>query len=175
MTGPWWRRPSWIAAATVACVGIPQGDQVFGPGVQITTGDVASVVLMVTAALLVVLGRTHVPRAALWAFGPLIAGLGAGTVLSADIAASMPGFLRVLQIFVLVPLAIVLVCRDRRDLGIVCGAVLGLGAAQAAYGIWQAATATARPSTATTSAPSGRSGRSTSWRCRSSPRSRSRC
>ncbi|WP_083733474.1 O-antigen ligase family protein [Actinomadura sp. CNU-125] len=140
MTGAWWRRPSWTAAATVACVGVPHGDRAFGPGVQVTAGDLASVVLMATAAVLVVRGRTPVPRAALWAFGPLIAALGAGTVFSSDVAASVPGFLRDLQIFVLVPLAVVLVCRDRRDLGIVCGAVLGLGFAEAGYGIWQAAT-----------------------------------
>ncbi|GGV17549.1 membrane protein [Actinomadura cremea] len=152
MTGAWWKRPSWIAAATVACVGVPPGvapgvasavapgARTFGPGVQVTAGDVASVVLMATAAVLVVRGRTNVPRAALAVFGPLVAGLGISTVCSSDIAASLPGFLRDLQIFVLVPLAVVLVCRDRADLGIVCGAVLGLGAAEAAYGIWQAAT-----------------------------------
>ncbi|RSN68940.1 O-antigen ligase family protein [Actinomadura sp. WAC 06369] len=140
MTEAWRGRPSWIAAATVACVGVPQVGPAFGSGVEVTAGDVASVVLMAAAAILVVRGRTRVPRAALLAFGPLVATLGVTTVCSSDIAASLPGYLRDLQIFVLVPLAVVLVCRDRRDLGIVCGAVLGLGLAEAGYGIWQAAT-----------------------------------
>ena len=66
--------------------------------------------------------------------------LGVTTVASPDIASSLSGFVRDVQIFVLVPLAVVLLVRDRRDLGIVFGAVLGLGLGEALYGIWQAAT-----------------------------------
>ncbi|WP_021597694.1 O-antigen ligase family protein [Actinomadura welshii] len=134
------RRPSWLVAVTVACVGIPPGDAASGPGVQVTAGDVASGGLVLVAAFLLVTGRVAMPRRAPLAFGPLIAALGASTVHSADIGASLAGFVRDLQVFVLVPLAVVLLLRDRRDLAIVCWAVLGLGLVEAAYGIWQAAT-----------------------------------
>src|SRR5690606_3946733 len=71
-----------------------------------------------------------------------VAGLGISTVHSADIGFSMAGFVRDLQIFVLVPLAVVLLVRDRRDLAIVYSSLLGLGLAEAGYGIWQSVTGT---------------------------------
>ncbi|WP_433228868.1 O-antigen ligase family protein [Actinomadura formosensis] len=134
------RRPSWLIAVTVATVGIPPGPDAFGPGVQITAGDVAGLALVLVAAFLLVTGRVQMPRAALPAFGPLVVGLGVSTVCSADITASLAGFVRNTQIFVLVPLAVVLLVRDRRDLTIVCSSLLGLGLAEAGYGIWQSAT-----------------------------------
>lgn len=133
-------RPSWLIAVTVATVGIPPGPDAFGPGVQVTAGDVAGLVLVLVAVFLLVTGRVEMPRAALLAFGPLVAGLGISTVCSADITSSLAGFVRNTQIFVLVPLAVVLLVRDRRDLTIVCSSLLGLGLAEAGYGIWQSAT-----------------------------------
>ncbi|WP_433476051.1 O-antigen ligase family protein [Spirillospora sp. CA-142024] len=134
------RRPSWLIAAAVAAVGIPPGAEAFGPGVQVTMGDVASGALVLVAAFLLVTGRVQMPRRALPAFGPLIAALGVSTVLSTDIESSVAGFVRDLQIFVLVPLSVVLLVRERRDLAIVCSSVLGLGLVEAGYGIWQAVT-----------------------------------
>ncbi|MBO2464848.1 O-antigen ligase family protein [Actinomadura violacea] len=132
-------RPSWLVAATVACVGVPSGgDGGDGAGVQVTVGDCASVAMVAAAVLLAARGRLTLPRRALWAFAPLAATLGVTTVASPDIGSSLPGFVRDAQIFVLVPLAVVLLVRDRRDLGIVFGSVLGLGLGEALYGIWQA-------------------------------------
>ncbi|TDD93865.1 O-antigen ligase family protein [Actinomadura rubrisoli] len=137
--GSWLRRPVWLVAATVACVGVPPGRTVFGSGVQITAGDYASVLLVLAAVLLVARREAEVPRAALIAFGPLVAVLAVTTMCSTDTVASLPGYLRDVQIFVLVPLAVVVLVRDRRDLAIACSAVLGLGLLEAGYGIWQAA------------------------------------
>ncbi|MFD0684265.1 O-antigen ligase family protein [Actinomadura fibrosa] len=134
------RRPGWLVAATVLCVGVPPDRPASESGVQITAGDCASALLVAAAAFLLVTRRLDLPRQALLAFGPLTAALGLTTVCSADIAASMPGFLRDAQIFVLVPLAVVLLVRERRDLAIVCAAVLALGLGEACYGIWQAGT-----------------------------------
>lgn len=134
------RRPSWLIAATVACVGIPPGVRGAGSDVQVTVGDVASGALVLVAVFLLVTGRVELPRAAFAAFAPLIAALGISTVHSADIETSMVGFVRDLQVFALVPLAVVLLVRDRRDLVIVLSALLGLGLAEAGYGIWQSAT-----------------------------------
>ncbi|WP_242908128.1 O-antigen ligase family protein [Actinomadura terrae] len=133
----WARRPSWPVAATVLCVGVPAGGAGAGDGVQVTIGDVASAGLVLLAVFLAVTRRVEVPRAAPLAFGPLVVGLGVSTVCSSDIGTSLPGYARGLQIFVLVPLAVVLLVRDRRDLGIVCASVLLLGLGEAAYGIWQ--------------------------------------
>ncbi len=124
----------------MASVGIPPGSEAFGPGVQVTVGDVASCALVLVAAFLLVTGRVEMPRPAFWAFAPLVVGLGISTVHSADIGTSLAGFVRDLQIFVLVPLAVVLLVRDRRDLAIVLSSLLGLGLAEAGYGIWQSVT-----------------------------------
>ncbi|TDB76882.1 O-antigen ligase family protein [Actinomadura sp. KC216] len=134
------RRPSWLVAAGVLSVGLPPGSEVIGDGMQVTAGDVAGAVLVLVATLLLVAGRVAMPRAALLAFGPLVAALGISTVCSADIASSLPGFVRDMQIFVLVPLAVVLLVRDRWDFAIVCSSVLVLGFWEAGVGIWQSAT-----------------------------------
>ncbi|TDB97475.1 O-antigen ligase family protein [Actinomadura sp. 7K534] len=133
-------RPSWLVAAAVASIAIPSGSQAFRPGVQVAAGDVASVLLVAAAAFLLVTRRVAMPSAALPAFGPLVAAFGVSTVCSADILVSLPGFVRNVQLFVLVPLAVVLLVRDRRDLAIVCSAVLALGLGEAGYGIWQSVT-----------------------------------
>ncbi|WP_168221133.1 O-antigen ligase [Actinomadura sp. WMMA1423] len=129
-----------LIAVTVACVGIPPRAQPFGSGAQVTLGDVAGAVLVLVAAGMLVTGRARLPGRALLAVGPLVATLGISTVHSTDIVTSLTGFVRDLQVFVLVPLAVVVLVRDRRDLGAVCWSVLGLGLAEAAYGIWQAVT-----------------------------------
>lgn len=134
------RRPSLLIAAAVASVGVPPGSQAFGPGVQVTAGDVAGCVLVAAAAFLLVTGRAEMPRTAFWAFAPLVAALGVSTVHSPDIGTSLAGFVRDLQVFVLVPLAVVLLVRDRRDLAVVFASLLGLGLAEAGYGIWQSVT-----------------------------------
>src|SRR5690606_31742159 len=133
-------RPSWLVALVVLSIGIPSGSRTPGQGVDVTAGDMASVLLVFVAAYLLVTRRVTMPRAALPAFGPMVAVLGITTVCSAAILSSLPGFVRNAQIFVLVPLAVVVLVRDRRDLAIVCSSVLALGLAESAYGIWQSAT-----------------------------------
>ena len=136
----WLARPSWLVAVTVACIGIPAGRAASDSGAQVTAADCAGLVLVAVVAVMVAARRRTVPPRILLIFGPLVAALGVTTVCSTDIAASVPGFLRVIEIFVLVPVAVVLALRDRRDAVIICAAVLGLGLAEAGYGIWQATT-----------------------------------
>ncbi|MGH3239088.1 MAG: O-antigen ligase family protein [Spirillospora sp.] len=131
------RRPSWVVAGAVVSIGLPPGSEVLGDGMQVTVGDAAGFVVVLVAAALVVAGRARMPRAALVAFGPVVVGLGISTVCSVDVASSVTGFVRNVQIFVLVPLAVVLLVRDRCDFAIVCSAVLAFGFWEAGYGIWQ--------------------------------------
>ncbi|TQM66760.1 O-antigen ligase [Actinomadura hallensis] len=134
------RRPSWLVAAVVLSVGVPSGSPVFGPGLQIGPGDVASVALVLAAALLLATGRAWLPRAVLPAFGPMAAAVAVGTMCSTSVESSLPGFVRNVQLFVLVPVAVVALVRDRRDLAIVCSSLIALGLAESGYGIWQSAT-----------------------------------
>ncbi|WP_157431506.1 O-antigen ligase family protein [Actinomadura hibisca] len=135
-------RASWLVAATALCVCVPPGPSGLGSGVQVSVGDVASVLLVVVAGCWALLRRWRLAPVVLLAFGPLVAALTVSTICSQDVAASLPGYVRVVQIFVLVPLAVVVALRDRRDVAVVAGAVVVVGVAEAGYGVWQAVTRT---------------------------------
>ncbi|MBX6765751.1 MAG: O-antigen ligase family protein, partial [Actinomadura rubrobrunea] len=135
-------RPSTLVAVTVLCVCVPAGRGATDDAVKVTPADLASAAVVAVAAVLVVAARRRLPPRALVAFGPVIVTLGLTTVCSTDIAASLPGAVRFLQIFVLVPLAVTAVVRDRRDLLPICAAVLAAAVFEAGYGIVQVATGT---------------------------------
>ncbi|MBW8486901.1 O-antigen ligase family protein [Actinomadura parmotrematis] len=134
-------RLSWAVAAATLCVCVPSGGG-GGDGVQVTAADVAGAAVVALAALAAWLRGARVPRALPLAFAPLLVALTASTVCSQDVAASLPGYVRVVQIFVLVPVAVVLAVRDRDDLAVVLGAVVAVGTFEAGFGAWQAATGT---------------------------------
>ncbi|MFC7731993.1 hypothetical protein [Actinomadura keratinilytica] len=85
------------------------------------------------------------------------------TVLSTDVEVSLVGAARFLQVFALVPLAVMLAVRERRHLVLVCGAVLAAGLFEAVYGIVQVATGNGASFGGAACGPSGRSARWTSW------------
>ncbi|UNZ21519.1 O-antigen ligase family protein [Streptomyces sp. 891-h] len=62
------------------------------------------------------------------------------TIASADPAASLPGFVRYLQLFVLVPGAVLLSLRDARDVRLMCAAVVLLALVEGGVGVVQALT-----------------------------------
>ncbi|MFI0351829.1 O-antigen ligase family protein [Actinomadura sp. 9N407] len=140
------RRPGWLVAAAALAICLPSPPQAgAGSGdaaVAITPADVASAVLVAAAAVLVVTGKAAPPPRTLLAFGPAAAALGLATLCSQDIDASLTGFVRVAQLFVLVPVAVTAIVRDRTDALLVAGAVVVAGLFQAAYGIWQVFTGT---------------------------------
>ncbi|MFC9970646.1 O-antigen ligase family protein [Spirillospora sp. NPDC127200] len=129
-------------AATALCVCVPAGPTGVDSSVQVSVGDVASVLLVAVAGCWALLRRWRLTPVMLLAFGPLLVALSVSTVCSQDVQASLPGYVRVVQIFVLVPLAVIATLRDRRDVAIVAGAVAVVGVAEAGYGVWQAATRT---------------------------------
>lgn len=135
-------RPGALVAVTVLCVCAPAGRGASDDAVKVTPADVASAVVVAVAAISVVAARRRLPPRALLAFGPVIVTVGVTTVCSTDVAASLPGAVRFLQIFVLVPLAVMTLVRDRRDLTPVCAAVVAAAVFEAGYGIVQAATGT---------------------------------
>ncbi|WP_018654384.1 O-antigen ligase family protein [Actinomadura flavalba] len=132
------RRPSWLVAATVVSVAVPAGRP--GGGISVTAADVASAVMVLFVTFVAVSRRRALPARALPAFAPLVVALGVTTLASQDVEASLPGFVRTAQIFVLVPLAVVLAVQDRRDVGIIGGAVLATALGEGVFGLWQALT-----------------------------------
>ncbi|MEU9129746.1 O-antigen ligase family protein [Kitasatospora sp. NPDC048540] len=137
------RRPSLWAAATVLLVCVPTGEKDVTAAVHVTPADVASLVLVALTALDLVRGRApRVDRRACLLFGGIVLAAAAATLTSIDPVASVTGFVRLVQIFVLVPAAVVCSLRDRRDQRLVLGAFVAAALVQGVVGAHQYLTRT---------------------------------
>lgn len=134
--------PSWLAALTVLAVCVPPGEAHIDSSVQVTAGDLAAVVLAVGAAATAFKDKRRLPPRGLWVFGPLLVTLTISTLCARDIGASLAGFVRVVELFLLIPAAVMLTVRRRHDAAVVLGAVVLAGLVQASVGIWQALSGT---------------------------------
>jgi O-antigen ligase len=142
-----WRRaarlgPVLPALATVALLLVPpSGDS--ATGTQVTAADAASAVLVLCCALTAVhRGARPLDRAAAVILGAPALGFALATVTSQNPGESLLGLVRYAQIFVLVPAALVLTLRDRRDVRVLAAALVVLALAQGALGVVQFATGT---------------------------------
>ncbi|WP_329214295.1 O-antigen ligase family protein [Streptomyces sp. NBC_00683] len=127
--------------ATVLLLAVPADGS--GPG---TVNGVPPADLVSGVAVLVCLGRLLFLRtrpltpAAAVVLGLPAVGLAVATVTAADPAAALPGFVRYLQIFVLVPAAVFILVRDARGFRIITGTLVLLALVQGATGVYQYAT-----------------------------------
>ncbi|MER5915785.1 O-antigen ligase family protein [Streptomyces sp. NPDC001982] len=110
---------------------------------SVTPADVVSVALAVwcTVRLLRERERPLTPEAALVLGAPVV-GIAVAAVTSLDADASLLGFVRYLQLFVLVPAAMVLLLRDGRDFRLVAWVVVALAVVQGVIGVRQYQTGT---------------------------------
>ncbi|MFC5180025.1 O-antigen ligase family protein [Actinomadura harenae] len=137
----WWRRPSWLVAATVLSVAIPLGDDSVASGTtHASPGDAVSLVLVVIAGALWMRGRVRVPVAVTLVIAGVVVAAALSTEFSPEPATSLVGWVRQTQVFVLVPLAVMVAVRDRRDVSVVVGSVVALGTVEALVGVWQTVT-----------------------------------
>jgi O-antigen ligase len=134
-------RPSWLAALSLLLICVPTKRDL-SASVNVTPGDFGFAVLAV-AVVPAVLRGARLPRSRLWlAMGAAVFGFGVATLTSIDPGTSMWGFIRYVEIFVVVPVAVVLAVRDRRDLQLVCAALLTAAVIEGTIGTWQYATNT---------------------------------
>ncbi|MFF5897749.1 O-antigen ligase family protein [Streptomyces argenteolus] len=136
------RWPLLPLVATVLLVALPsegpEGGSVLGGA---TAADLVSgVAVLVCAARLLFLRRRPLTPAAALVLGLPALGLALATVCAGDPAAALPGFVRHLQVFVLVPAAVLLLVRDARDFRVLAGALVLLAVVQGATGVHQYAT-----------------------------------
>ncbi|MGW2282172.1 O-antigen ligase family protein [Streptomyces sp. NPDC001770] len=82
------------------------------------------------------------PAGAVLIAGLTVTGLAAATVTASDPVAALPGFVRYLQVFVLVPLAVCLTVRDARGFRLLAGALVLLAVVQGFVGVRQFTTGT---------------------------------
>ncbi|MEV0586803.1 O-antigen ligase family protein [Nonomuraea sp. NPDC050310] len=136
-----WARPSLLAVLAIAAVCAPQQRAELDAAFTVTPADLASGGLALGAAVVALRERRRLPRRVLLLALPAVA-VAAATIASPEVFAALPGFVRFLQIFVVIPLAVAVVVRDRTDRWLVAGSVLAAALVQAVLGCWQAATGT---------------------------------
>lgn len=135
-------RPVLPVVLTVLLLAVPAGALEAGGG-RLVAADVASLLLVTAAVVALMRGRRPAlgaPGAAV--FAAAVLALGVVHLASTGHPAALVGWVRYLQVFVLVPLAVVVLVRDRRDVRAVAGAFLALAVVQGSLGIVQYATGT---------------------------------
>ncbi|WP_371616303.1 O-antigen ligase family protein [Streptomyces sp. NBC_00454] len=122
-------------------VPVPAGDATASG--KVGPADAASLLLVFVCAVQVLRGRVRplTPLGVLVLGLPAV-GLAVSTVTAGDPYAALPGFVRYLQVFVLVPAAIVLLVRDASEFRLAAGCFVVLGLMQGAVGVVQFATHT---------------------------------
>ncbi|MFI2781006.1 O-antigen ligase family protein [Streptomyces sp. ALB3] len=120
--------------ATVLLVAVPGAGGVAGvPAADVLSG---AAVLVCVGRLLFLRRRPLTPAAAV-VLGLPVVGIAVATVTASDPSAALPGSVRYLQVFVLVPAAVLLLVRDARGFRAVAGALVLLAAVQGVTGVHQ--------------------------------------
>ncbi|MGW1974890.1 O-antigen ligase family protein [Streptomyces sp. NPDC001889] len=130
-----------LATVVLLAAPLPAGSEA-GSG-RLAPSDLASAVLVVWCLVQVARGRTRPlgPAAALVLGLPVVA-VAVAAVTAADPVAALPGVVRYLQVFVLVPGAVLLLLRGARDFRAVAAALALVALVQGAIGLHQYATGT---------------------------------
>ncbi|MCG6496766.1 O-antigen ligase [Kitasatospora sp. A2-31] len=136
-------RPSLLAAATVLLVCVPTGEKDVAAAVHVTAADLASLALVALTAVHLLRGRTPaIGRTAALQFGAVVVAAAVATIGSIDPATSLTGFVRLTQVFVLVPAAVLCSLRDRTDQRLVLGSFVVAALVEGAVGAQQYLTRT---------------------------------
>ncbi|MFH0241521.1 O-antigen ligase family protein [Streptomyces sp. HK10] len=133
-------RPALPALATVLLVCVPTYR---GPGAGPTLADAASGALVVCCAAWALRARARpLDATAAAVLAAPAAGLALAAVTAQDPAAGLTGFVRLLQVFVLVPAALVLTLRSPRHTRLVAASLVAVAVVQGAVGVHQYLTGT---------------------------------
>jgi O-antigen ligase len=140
----WLRRPSVLVAGAVLLTCVPSGISDVATSGHVTPADVAAgvVVIVIAARLLNDKGERSVSRRGWLPFAAVLIALALATVTASDVSASVIGFVRYSELFVLVPVAVAMSLRDRVDVLLVAGAIATVTVAEGAVGVYQYLTGT---------------------------------
>ncbi|MDJ0460252.1 O-antigen ligase family protein [Streptomyces sp. H27-C3] len=128
---------------TVLLLAAPIQAELAGSSSSVSPADIASGVLVAFCVGRALRCRLRpLTPAAVVVLGIPAVGFAVATITAADPVASLPGFVRYLQVFVLVPVAVVLLIRDASAFRIVTGCLVALALVQGATGVYQYATGT---------------------------------
>ncbi|MEU8621369.1 O-antigen ligase family protein [Streptomyces sp. NPDC048623] len=142
----WARRAGALSPvlAVIALLLVPGGGGAQGgTGGSGTVADAASGLLVLICLVRVLRGGARpLTRSAAVVLGLPVLGVCLAAITSNDPGASLPGVARYLQIFVLVPAAVLVMIRDRRDFAVVAWALVGLALVEGGVGVLQYLTGT---------------------------------
>jgi O-antigen ligase len=131
-------RPAVIVALTVLMVCVPLGSRDVSAAVHVTPGDLCAVFLVAVVTTNVVTRGARLPRSGLWwALSAVTFGFALATVVSHDPLHSAFGFIRYAELFVVLPLAVVLAVRRSGDALLICGAVVAAALVEGSVGVVQ--------------------------------------
>ncbi|MEU3184414.1 O-antigen ligase family protein [Streptomyces sp. NPDC006923] len=131
------------AVAVVALLVLPSAPAGGGSAGSGTAADIASALLVLHCLVRVLRERSRpLTRTAALVLGLPVLGVAVAAITSHDTVSVLPGTVRYLQIFVLVPAALLLLIRDRWDFRLVAGSVVVLALVQGAVGVTQYLTGT---------------------------------
>ena len=136
------RRPSLIVAGTLLLICLPSGISDVSSSGHITAADLAAGLVVGAVAVRLLGGQQSVARRGWLPFAFALAAFALATVTATDVAASMIGFVRYAELFVLVPVAVAMSLRDRFDVRLVAGSIVALTVFEGAVGIYQYLTGT---------------------------------
>ncbi|MFJ9890252.1 O-antigen ligase family protein [Streptomyces sp. NPDC091287] len=139
---PWrgWRSrwPLLPLVATVLLPALPSGASGGGGPADVASG----LAVLVCVGRLLYLRQRPLSATAALVLGLPAVGFAVATVIAADPAAALPGLVRHLQVFVLVPMAVYLLLRDAHGFRIVAGSLVLLAVVQGVTGVHQYVTGT---------------------------------
>ncbi|WP_424213275.1 O-antigen ligase family protein [Streptomyces sp. BI20] len=131
-----------LAATVLALLApVPAGDAATSG--KVGPADAFSFLLVAVCGLRALQGRVRpLGRPAAIVFGIAALGPAVATITAGDPGAALPGLVRYLQVFVLVPVAVILLVVDAFAFRLVAGCFMVLALAQGAFGVVQFATHT---------------------------------
>jgi hypothetical protein len=131
------RRPSLVTAAMVLLICVPSPPQDVSSTGHVTAADLAGLVLVGVIAVRMIGGdRATVGRGWL-PFAMALVAFAVATVTAQDFSVAPVGFVRYAELFVLVPVAVAMTIRDRRDMLLVAGSIVATSVYEGALGVWQ--------------------------------------
>ncbi|MGA5300382.1 O-antigen ligase family protein [Nucisporomicrobium flavum] len=136
------RRPSVLVAGTVLLICVPSRISDVSASGHITAADLGAGLIVAVMAVRLLGGDRSVAGRAWLPFGFALASFAVATVTASDVSASVIGFIRYSELFVLVPVAVAMAVRDLLDVFLVAGAIIAVTVVEGGVGVYQYLTKT---------------------------------
>jgi hypothetical protein len=136
------RRPSLVVAGTILLICLPSRITDVAVSGHITPADVAAGAVVALFAVRLLGGARSTGRRGWLPFAFALTSFAVATVTATDVAASVIGFIRYSELFVLVPIAVAMSLRERFDVRLVAGSIVAVTVVEGGVGVYQYLTKT---------------------------------